>query len=89
MTSHKSNLNRLSRIEGQVRGVRKMMEAEAYCIDIVTQIQAAQAALGALSRNILRKHLDTCVKDAMQDGSPDVREEKIEEIMDVLRRKCG
>ena len=88
-STNKQTLNRLSRIEGQVRGVRRMVEEGAYCIDIITQIQAVQAALGAVSRNIMRTHLETCVVDAMRGSSEANTQEKIDEIMDVLRRKRG
>lgn len=87
-TSHEENLTRISRIEGQVRGVRRMIEERAYCIDIITQIQAAQSALGAVARKILEKHLDTCVSDALQGGSKADTDEKLRELMRVLKRMC-
>jgi len=88
-TTHKENLNRLSRIEGQVKAVRRMVEEEAYCIDIITQIQAAQAALGAVGRRILHKHLDHCVADALRSKSRGDVEEKIQELMKVVKRRHG
>ena len=75
-------LKRLSRIEGQVRGVRGMVEKEAYCTDILTQISATTAALNALSRELLDAHIRTCVADGIREG----RDEVIDELMDTLRK---
>jgi len=87
-TSHEEDLTRVNRIEGQVRGVRRMIEEREYCIDIITQIQAAQSALGAVARRILEKHLDTCVSDALQGGTKADVDEKLRELMRVLKRMC-
>ena len=86
-TRHNENLSRLSRVEGQVKGIRRMVEEGAYCMDIITQVQAAQAALGTVGRRILRKHLDTCVAHAMRSRSKADAEKKIEELMTVIARK--
>jgi DNA-binding FrmR family transcriptional regulator len=83
-TRHDENLNRLARIEGQVRGIHRMVGEGAYCIDIVTQIQAAQAALGAVSRRILGKHIKHCVADAVTSESVSETDKKIDELMAVL-----
>ena len=85
-TTHEENLDRLARAEGQVRGIRKMIEDGAYCIDIITQIQAVQSALGAIGKRVLRKHIDHCVADAMRSRSEKAAEDKIEELMEVLER---
>lgn len=85
-TRHEENLDRLARAEGQIRAVRRMVEEGAYCIDIVTQIQAAQSALGAIVRRILHKHIDHCVAGAMRGRSKEEADEKIKELMTVLRR---
>ncbi len=87
-TSHKENLARLARIEGQVRGIKRMIDEQEYCIDIITQIQAVQSALGAVGRKILEKHLDHCVSDSMKSKSKADREKKIEELMTVMKRMC-
>ena len=87
-TSHDENLARVSRIEGQVRGVRRMIEEREYCIDIITQIQAARSALGAVARRILGKHLDTCVSEALRGGSKADTDEKLVELMRVVKRMC-
>ena len=85
-TTHSENLARLSRIEGQVRGVQRMISAGEYCIDIITQIQAARAALGNVERQILCKHMQDCVSAALRAGSDGDAEEKIEEVVNVLKR---
>jgi DNA-binding FrmR family transcriptional regulator len=85
-TRHDENLARLARIEGQVRGIRRMVEEGAYCVDIVTQIQAARSALGALGKRILRKHIDHCVVGALRSGSKSEADRKTQELMDLLER---
>jgi CsoR family transcriptional regulator, copper-sensing transcriptional repressor len=85
-TRHDENLARLARVEGQVRGIRKMIENGTYCIDIVTQIQAAQSALGALGKRVLKKHIDHCVAEAVRSGTRAEADEKTTELMQVLDR---
>jgi DNA-binding FrmR family transcriptional regulator len=87
-TSHEENLARVNRIEGQVRGIRRMIEEHEYCIDIITQIQAAQSALSSVARKILEKHLGTCVSDALQSKSKADTDEKLRELMRVMKRMC-
>ena len=87
-TGHEGNLARLARIEGQVRGIRRMVEEREYCIDIVTQIQAAQSALGAVARNVLEKHLDMCVSETLRSKSREDVDQKINELMKVMKRMC-
>jgi CsoR family transcriptional regulator, copper-sensing transcriptional repressor len=79
-------IKRLSRIEGQVRGLSRMVAEDRYCIDIVTQIAAARAALRRVEQEILRDHVGHCVKHAMQSDDLDDQERKIQELMDVLER---
>jgi len=88
-TTHEENLDRLSRLEGQIRGVRRMVEEGAYCIDIITQIQAVRSALGAVGLRILHKHMDHCVADALRSRSAKEAEVKIRELMDVLKRQSS
>ena len=85
---HDENLKRISRIEGQVRGIKRMIEEGEYCIDIITQIQAVQSALGAVGRKILQKHLDICVTETLQSKLGTDVEQKIEELMKVMKRMC-
>ena len=80
-------VNRLKSIEGHVRGVTRMVEDDAYCIDIVNQIDAVQAALQKVSGLVLDRHLHTCVITAIQGDNPAERERVITEIMGVFDKK--
>lgn len=79
---YKALVNRLSRIEGQVRGVRNMLEKSAYCVDILTQVAAVNAALGSFTKELLGEHLRTCVAEDLKNGG----DEKVEELMGVLQK---
>jgi DNA-binding FrmR family transcriptional regulator len=81
-----SCLRRLRRIEGQVRGLARMVEADRYCIDVVTQISAVRAALRRAEEEILKDHVATCVETAIKNGSRRDRRRKVAELIDVLRR---
>lgn len=83
-----ARLKRLSRIEGQVRGLARMVEDGRYCIDIVTQIAAVRAALRRVEEDVLRDHISHCVAYAMQSGDAADQQQKIEELMDVLARSA-
>ncbi|SFJ91083.1 DNA-binding transcriptional regulator, FrmR family [Halobacillus dabanensis] len=76
-------LNRLKRIEGQVRGIQKMVEEDRYCVDILVQISAINKALNKVGFNLLERHTHHCVKDAIQKGNGD---EAIDELMKVLQQ---
>ena len=76
-------IKRLKRIEGQVRGVQKMVEDNRYCIDILVQISAIQAALNKVGLNLLERHVNHCVAKAIREGSG---EESIRELMDVIKQ---
>lgn len=78
----KSLANRLSRIEGQVRGIRGMLENDAYCIDIITQVAAVSAALGAFNKELLSSHIRTCVSDDIKAGN----EEAVDELLATLTK---
>jgi DNA-binding FrmR family transcriptional regulator len=80
----KSQLARLGRIEGQVRGVARMIEEDRYCIDVLTQIRAVRAALDRVEQEILSDHLQHCVADAFHGGSERDRQVKIDELLEVL-----
>jgi DNA-binding FrmR family transcriptional regulator len=84
--SKASSLKRLSRIEGQVRGLARMVEDERYCIDIVTQIAAVRAALRRVEEEVLRDHIAHCVEHAIVSGDAAEQRRKIAELMDVLGR---
>jgi DNA-binding FrmR family transcriptional regulator len=79
-------LRRLKNIEGQVRGLQRMVEEEKYCVDILTQISAVRAALHSVGMLILRRHVETCVSDAIETGGTD-RVEIIDELMTVLGKE--
>jgi CsoR family transcriptional regulator, copper-sensing transcriptional repressor len=79
-------LNRLNRIEGQVRGVARMVEEDRYCIDILTQLRALKAALGKVESELLRTHLEHCVTGAMASDDPEDRRQKAQELIELLDR---
>ncbi len=81
-----STIKRLSRIEGQVRGLARMVEADRYCIDIVTQISAVRAALRRAEEAILSDHVAHCVAEAIASGSKAEQQRKIAELMSVVSR---
>lgn len=85
-TTHTENLVHLSRIEGQVKGVKRMIGDGEYCIDIVNQIQAARSALQSISKKILEKHLKHCVANALEQRDEADIDQKLEEIMAVIKR---
>jgi DNA-binding FrmR family transcriptional regulator len=79
-------LNRLRRVEGQVRGVARMVEAERYCIDIVTQLQAVRAALQRVEAELLRGHMSQCIEAALVSGDADEQRKKAGELIQLLER---
>lgn len=79
---YKRLINRLNRIEGQVRGVRTMIENDAYCIDVLTQVAAINSALSAFNRELLATHIKTCVSEDIKNG----REEAADELIQTLGR---
>jgi len=81
-----SCLKRLRRIEGQVRGLSRMVEADRYCIDVVTQISAVRAALRRVEEEILRDHVAHCVEEAIASGDKADQRRKVAELMDVVGR---
>jgi DNA-binding FrmR family transcriptional regulator len=81
-----TTLKRLGRIEGQVRGLARMVEEDRYCIDIVTQIAAVRAALRKVEEEVLRDHVAHCVEGAIASGNKADQRRKIAELMDVIGR---
>jgi CsoR family transcriptional regulator, copper-sensing transcriptional repressor len=79
-------LRRLNRIEGQVRGLTKMLEEDRYCIDIITQISAVRAALRRAEEEILRDHVGHCIEEAIVTGNRAEQRRKIAELMEVVGR---
>jgi len=82
---YKSLVNRLNRIEGQVRGVRKMVESDAYCVDILTQVSAVQAALNAFNKELLGNHIKTCVADGIRAGDDEVVDELVKTLQKLMK----
>ena len=78
----RSLMNRLSRIEGQIRGIRGMLEKDAYCTDILTQTAAANAALNAFGRELLASHVRSCVAEDIRNG----KDETIDELLSILQK---
>ena len=86
-TPHKEQLlKRLARIEGQVRGIAKMIEDDRYCIDILTQIGAVDTALEAVGLKVLEEHVQHCVAGALASGDPKQAEEKSRELLEAVQR---
>lgn len=79
-------LNRLSRIEGQVRGVARMVEDDRYCVDILTQLQAVRAALAKVESEVLKDHLGHCIEGAIVSGDKDQQRQKAAELIQLLER---
>ena len=77
---------RLRRIEGQVQGLQRMLENDAYCVDILLQISAVQGALEQVQKLLLGRHIESCVSDALRSGSKSDRQQKIDELLDVFAR---
>ena len=79
-------LNRLRNIEGQMRGLQRMVEEDQYCIDILTQISAARSALNSVGMKVLRRHVETCVSEAIKDGGTSA-DEMINELMAIISKQ--
>jgi DNA-binding FrmR family transcriptional regulator len=80
---------RLRRIEGQVQGLQRMIEADAYCVDILLQISAVQGALEQVRKLLLGHHIESSVSDALRSGSKGDRQRKIDELLEVFARFGG
>lgn len=79
---YRNLINRLSRIEGQIRGIKKMVEEDAYCTDILVQVAAANAALNSFNKVLLGEHIRTCVANDIREG----KDETIDELVETLQR---
>ncbi len=85
--SHRQQaLQRLKRIEGQVRGIQKMVEQDRYCVDILTQTSAVAAALHGVEDLVMENHLNTCVAEAMKSNDPVQKGDKVKEVMTVITK---
>jgi DNA-binding FrmR family transcriptional regulator len=81
-------LNRLSRVEGQVRGVARMIEEDRYCIDVLTQLQAVRAALARVETEMLKDHLGHCIEAAITGGDAAEQRQKASELIQLLERSA-
>ena len=81
---HSSALRRLKTVEGHIRGIERMIDEEAYCIDVIRQILAVQSALNRVSTIILEEHLNSCLTTAVRGEDPDERERVLKEITEVF-----
>ncbi|MDD3369357.1 MAG: metal-sensing transcriptional repressor [Lachnospiraceae bacterium] len=79
---HKDLINRLSRIEGQIRGIKGMVENDAYCTDIITQVAAANAALNSFNKVLLTRHIKTCVTEDIKEG----KQETVDDLLVTLQK---
>jgi DNA-binding FrmR family transcriptional regulator len=79
---YKDLINRLSRIEGQIRGIKRMLDEDCYCPDIITQVAAANAALNSFNKVLLANHIKTCVADDIRAG----KDETIDELLNTLQK---
>lgn len=85
-TTHEGQLEFLKKIEGQIRGVQKMIEDKRYCVDIITQLHSIIGALHRVENEIFKKHLDGCVVNALKGKSEKDKHAKIEEVMEFIER---
>jgi CsoR family transcriptional regulator, copper-sensing transcriptional repressor len=83
---HNETLSYLRKIEGQIRGVQKMIEENRYCVDILTQLRSIAGALSSVEDRILEKHLNSCVVTAFSSNSKKGKEEKIKELLDLVSK---
>ncbi|WP_422344821.1 metal-sensitive transcriptional regulator [Parasphingorhabdus sp.] len=81
-----AKVNRLNRIEGQVRGIAKMVEEDRYCMDILTQMQAVKSALSKVESQILKDHAACCVAEAISSGDAGEQKEKFDELVDLFEK---
>ncbi|OGX19234.1 MAG: hypothetical protein A3K83_02575 [Omnitrophica WOR_2 bacterium RBG_13_44_8b] len=85
-TTHEEQLQFLNKIEGQIRGVQKMIEDKRYCVDIITQIHSVIGALYRVENEIFKKHIDGCVVHALKGKSESQKQQKINEVVELISR---
>jgi len=85
-TTHEEQLDYLKKIEGQVRGVARMIDEKRYCVDIITQIHSVMGALYRVENEIFKKHLDGCVISALKGKSESEKQKKIDEVIELISR---
>jgi len=82
---YKKLMNRLSRIEGQIRGIKGMLEKEAYCVDVILQVSAVNAALSAFSRELLSEHIKSCVVNDIRSGNDETAQELVDTLHKIMK----
>lgn len=85
--SHNEQLPYLRKVEGQIRGIQKMIEGNRYCVDILTQLHSITGAIHRVEDSVLKRHLEGCVADAIKGKSDTERQKKIEEIINLIRTR--
>lgn len=86
LTTHEEQLQFLSKIEGQIRGIQRMIEEKRYCVDIITQIHSIIGALHRVENEIFRKHIDGCVINALKGKSETEKQKKIDEVIGLISK---
>jgi len=82
---YKKLMNRLSRIEGQIRGIKGMLEKDAYCVDVILQVSAVNAALSAFSRELLSEHIKSCVVNDIRSGNDETAQELVDTLQKIMK----
>ena len=82
---YKALITRLNKIEGQVRGIKNMVESDRYCVDILTQVSAVQSALNSFNKILLAQHIKTCVVDDIKSGNDEVVDELLNTIQKIMK----
>ena len=83
---HKALLTRVNKVEGQIRGIKKMIDEEKYCVDVLTQVKAARSALKSIELSVLEGHLNHCLMAAIDSKSKQDASKKVEEILTLLKK---
>ena len=86
LTTHEDEIVRLKKIEGQIRGIQKMIDEKRYCIDILTQISSVRGALKRVEENVLERHIRGCVNRSFEEGDGSDRDKKITEVLEALKK---
>ncbi len=84
--SHKDELTRLNRISGQIEGIKKMIEEQRYCVDVMTQLKAVQSAVRSVECNILERHLHSCVQSSLTSNDAKESKKKIDELLALMKK---
>ena len=84
MNTSEATIKRLKRIEGQVRGIARMLEEDRYCIDVLHQMQAVKSAMARAESEILKEHASSCVAEAISSGNKKAQQEKVSELIDLF-----